>query len=141
MLLAMSNPKHPDKLFPMVVTEKLAETRAHYVGRLGFVATHDLPNYLQIRFGEDPLAPELAFLPHDTCASPPAFKGEGLVVSIPTADADAEHVRQKQAGVEVTSEPSDKPWGWRSFTSVDPNGVILDFFHVLADASGVDATG
>ena len=36
----------------------------------------------------------------------------------------------RDRGVTATSEPSLKPWGWRSFEVRDPNGVILDFFHV-----------
>ncbi len=47
----------------------------------------------------------------------------------------------KKRGAEQVQEPTDKPWGWRSFGAVDPNGVLLDFFHVTADSSGADATG
>ncbi len=43
------------------------------------------------------------------------------------------------SGGPITAEPSDKPWRWRSFLVTDPNGVMLDFFHPLADARVEDA--
>ena len=50
-----------------------------------------------------------------------------------------EHIEVKD--VEVTAELGDRPWGWRSFVARDPNGVYLDFFHVLEQAQAVNATG
>jgi uncharacterized glyoxalase superfamily protein PhnB len=55
------------------------------------------------------------------------------MVSVPVPDADEKHTALKQAGVDVLDAPSDKPWGWRSFLAQDPNGVVLDFFHVYKE--------
>ena len=33
----------------------------------------------------------------------------------------------------VAGAPTDKPWGWRSYFVSDPNGVVLDFFHVYKE--------
>jgi hypothetical protein len=47
----------------------------------------------------------------------------------------------KKKGADVRVGVLDKPWGWRSFVVRDPNGVLLDFFHVLDKSAVVDATG
>lgn len=134
---------NPNKLFPLVITENLAETRAFYTKTAGFEIVHDMEGYLQVRYGSED-GPELAFMAPDS-APPfgklPVFPGQGLLISIPTPDADETHATLKTRGAKVVSEPSDKPWGWRSFVTTDPNGVLLDFFHVASESSVVDATG
>lgn len=65
----------------------------------------------------------------------PTFGGHGVIVSIPTEDADAKYHELKVAGVEVLTPPEDKPWGWRSFVVTDPNRLLLDFFHVYREAA------
>lgn len=122
--------ENPNKLFPMFVTAKLAETKAFYVDKLGWKATYDKPYYLQVRSGELD-GPELAFMSPEVpgAASSPSFPGAGVVVSVPVEDADRHHDALCGRGVEPRTEPSLKPWGWRSYHVSDPNGVILDFFH------------
>ncbi|MEM7155417.1 MAG: VOC family protein [Myxococcota bacterium] len=135
---------NPNKLFPLVITDKLDETKAYYTGKAGFVVTFENDNYLQVRYGDDEARPELAFMrpSGDTPMGPTVpFGGQGLIVSVPTKDADDKHQAMRGHGAQILSEPSDKPWGWRSFTAVDPNGVILDFFHESAQSSIADATG
>lgn len=126
-------PKNPDKLFPLFLTDKLEETKAYYLESLGFTPVHDMPSYLQLRYGEGDGAPELCFMKTD--AHPDgikrrAYPGEGVIVSVPTADADEAYRRMGAAGAKLESEPANMPWGWRSFFARDPNGVVLDFFHV-----------
>lgn len=135
---------NPKKLFPLVITADLPRTRAFYLDQLGYDATFDGNGYLQIRFGADASAPELAFMAPDAApilGEQPIFAGRGLIVSIPTANADEHHRELTAKKVRVLGAPGDKPWGWRSYGVVDPNGVVLDFFHVLGDATDVDATG
>lgn len=135
---------NPNKLFPLVVTDKLEETRKFYVDQIGCELTVDMPEYVQVRFGSDASAPELAFM---TTGGAPAlsphapFAGEGLTISIPTESADKKHAQLAKKKVNVTAELADRPWGWRSFVARDPNGVYLDFFHVLEQSRPVDATG
>lgn len=135
---------NPTKLFPLIVTNKLAETRAYYVDTLGCEVVGEMDCYLQVRFGAEPGGPELSFMTPQggpSGGSPlPAFGGAGLIVSIPTENADERH-RALEKKIDVVAPPADKPWGWRSFNAADPNGVILDFFHVLDQAAVADATG
>lgn len=134
---------NPNKLFPLVITDKLAETKAYYTDKAGFTVTIDMDNYLQVQHGGKD-GPELCFM--RPCSEGPiapthAFEGRGLIVSIPTANADAKHEQLVERGAEIDHAPSDKPWGWRSFMARDPNGVRLDFFHVQAQSAVADATG
>lgn len=133
---------NPKKLFPLVVTDRLAETKAFYTEKAGFQIAFDMEHYLQVRYGDEE-GPELAFAKSDSEAlgKLPVFDGSGLMVSIPTKDADRKAREMQSHGVKLTSPPQTRPWGWRSFMTTDPNGVILDFFHVPAENAGADATG
>jgi predicted enzyme related to lactoylglutathione lyase len=133
---------NPKKLFPLVVTDRLAETKAFYVDKAGFKIQHDMDGYLQVIYG-DADGPELAFAASESevLGKMPRFGGEGIIVSIPTPDADRKAREMESRGVKLMGEPVTRPWGWRSFMTTDPNGVILDFFHVPADNAGANATG
>lgn len=129
----VSGMKNPNKLFPLFITPNLNDTKRYYTERAGFKVVFETDNYLQVAYGD---GPELCFMKPDAFPdgqARPAFDGNGVMVSIPTASADDKHTALKKAGAELLSEPSDKPWGWRSFMAVDPNGVVLDFFHVARE--------
>ena len=132
---------NPKKLFPMVVTEKLAETKQFYIDKADFEIVYEMPDYLQVRYGDES-GPELSFF-STTEDGPlgklPDFKGEGLMISIPTEDADRKALEMEGRGVKLVTRPTVKPWGWKSFLAQDPNGVLLDFFHVPAENAGQDA--
>lgn len=131
---------NPSKHFPLIITDKFAETKAFYTEALGCALTHDLDGYIQVRFGDAPEAPELAFAPPDSMpVDHGVFGGDGFVLSVPTQNADAHFERLRDKGVKIASEPSDKPWGWRSYALRDPNGLWLDFFHVAQETAAADA--
>jgi uncharacterized glyoxalase superfamily protein PhnB len=136
---------NPNKLFPLIFSDKLAETKAYYTETLGAQVTFEAESYLQVRFGDKDDDPELAFMVPQTLdllgGVLPRFPGQGLLVSIPTANADAAHATMTKKGADIRVGVLDKPWGWRSFVVRDPNGVLLDFFHALDKSAVVDATG
>jgi predicted enzyme related to lactoylglutathione lyase len=126
-------PQNPNKLFPLFVTKKLAETKRFYSELAGFTITHDLPNYLQVA-SAGPEGPELCFMNPDGFPGGgpwPEFAGAGVIMSIPVPNADAKHAALVKADLKPLAPPSDKPWGWRSFQVADPNGVVLDYFHTI----------
>lgn len=127
--------KNPNKLYPMILTARLEETKRYYVEVLGARIVFDLPTYLHVAFGEGD-GPELAFMKPDAFPdgqARPAFEGRGVLVSIPTSNADEYAAAIHGRGAEILAPVTDKPWGWRSFFTSDPNGVVLDFFHVYKD--------
>ena len=128
----MTKFKNPTQLFPMFVTPKLAETKQFYLAA-GFKVRFDMPHYLQVYY-EGGL--DLCFMKPDAPSAGKAysvFGGQGVVVSIPTRNADEKAAELKERRLPIVDEVEDKPWGWRSFHTVDPNGVILDFFHVYKE--------
>jgi catechol 2,3-dioxygenase-like lactoylglutathione lyase family enzyme len=126
---------NPKMLFPMIVTDKLAETKEFYVGKAGFRVSFDMDCYLAVQYGEGENAPSLSFVSQKGLQmyQEKPFGGEGLIVSIPTEDADQKARQLKAVGIEPLIEPATRPWGWHSFLVRDPNGILLDFFHVPAD--------
>lgn len=126
-------PQNPNKLFPLFLTSRFAETKRFYMDKLGFTLTFDRPVYLQVRSGDED-GPELCFMLPNAFpdgVTRPEFGGQGVIVSIPTPDADTKYRELLAKDIKPLTEPSDKPWGWRSFLVADPNGIVLDFFHVI----------
>lgn len=132
---------HPD-LVPMIVTADLSATRRFYVDDLNCTIVIEQEGYLQVRFGDEPDARELAFMaptpPEAPMGGEPVLSG-GLIVSVAVGDADKYRAVLADRGV-TAPEPTDKPWGWRSFVLRDPNRVVLDFFHAIAEDAAQDAT-
>ena len=131
---------HPD-MVPLIVTDALDAVRTFYADQLGATTTIEMDTYVQLRFGDTEHTRELAFMAPDPPGGPmaglPSFAG-GLIVSVSVDDADKYHDVLADRGVEA-DEATDKPWGWRSFTVTDPAGVIVDFFHEIANTAGQDA--
>ena len=126
--------ENPNKLFPMYITDKLEETRDFYL-KAGFSIRYDMPEYLQVFYGGQD-GQDLCFAaPHkaNNGQAYDVFAGKGALVSIPTPDADAKCKQLAEVGIKAVNPLEDKPWGWRSFHVADPNGVILDFFHVYKE--------
>lgn len=61
----------------------------------------------------------------------PAEAPRGVRVAIEVDDALALEARLRAAGVPITDPLADRPWGHRSFTAEDPNGLPLTFFTVI----------
>lgn len=137
-----ANLTNPQKLFPLILTDKIAETKAFYEDTAGFKVVWDSEMYLQVE-AQEPGAPHLCFMKTDAFPDGkvrPAFAGEGVIVSVPTKSADEKYTELEQRGAKLLSKPQDMPWGWRSFAAVDPNGLVLDFFHVYKEGDATEAS-
>lgn len=63
-------------------------------------------------------------------------KGEGFSLMLTTAqDVDAIAERIRNAGGTLASEPTDTPWGMRTFRLVDPDGFKLTISSLPAPQS------
>jgi catechol 2,3-dioxygenase-like lactoylglutathione lyase family enzyme len=130
----MPHLENPKQIYPMFISSDLAATKDFYL-KAGFVVRFDMPEYLQVAYGGDPNL-ELCFMaPHQGSNGKEygRFGGTGAVVSVPTKDADQKCAELSKKGISIENPLEDKPWGWRSFHVSDPNGVILDFFHVYKE--------
>jgi catechol 2,3-dioxygenase-like lactoylglutathione lyase family enzyme len=124
--------------YPVVVTDRLAECRDFYTGRLGFEVVFEATWFVYLRAsGDSPYG--IAFMAPDHPSRPPgpeAFAGEGLLLTLQVADAAAEFERLRQAGVTVDHPLSDEPWGQRRFGLYDPAGTWVDIVEQIEPESG-----
>ena len=54
------------------------------------------------------------------------------LVSVEVADIAAVHAVLAGAGIEIAQALADQPWGHRNFGVVDPTGMTVVFFQVIA---------
>ena len=54
---------------------------------------------------------------------------QGVFMCIQVWDIDQRFKRYKSLGLNFQQEITDQPWGHRSFSLVEPNGLILFFFQ------------
>ena len=123
-------------MYPMVATDKLAETRAFYV-RLGFVVVCEGDCYLHLHAPKAPHV-QLGFVRPGLSDQPSVFKGSfgggGVFYGLEVDDADAEYRRLTGLGLKVAFAPRDEAWGQRHFGVVDPNGIVVDIIQPIAVA-------
>jgi len=116
------------KLNAGVLTEKLAESKAFYTGKLGFGVTFENEFYLLLHTPNRQA--ELSFLlPHHPTQQPffqQPFNGKGIYLTIEVDDVDTIYDNLKNQGVEIKVELRDEPWGDRHFAIEDPNGIGID---------------
>jgi catechol 2,3-dioxygenase-like lactoylglutathione lyase family enzyme len=124
--------------YPVVVTDRLAECRDFYTGRLGFEVVFEATWFVYLRAsGDSPYG--IAFMAPDHPSRPPGpepFAGEGLLLTLQVADAAAEFERLRQDGVRVDHHLSDEPWGQRRFGLYDPAGTWVDVVEQIEPESG-----
>lgn len=114
------------KLNPGIVTRRLAESKAFYLG-LGFELVFENDWYVLLQLNGQ----ELAFMQPELGFQKPVFQREyagcGLWLTIELDDVDAAFEKAKASGVAIEFEPLDEPWGDRHFAVLDPNGIPVDF--------------
>lgn len=124
-------------LYPIVMTDRLAECRRFWVGQLGFDVLFEATWILVVASdGERRL---VAFMHPDHPSTPPhheRFGAEGLLLTLESDDVDSEHARLAGLGVEVVHGPRDEPWGQRRFLMRDPAGVWVDVVAQIAPEAG-----
>jgi catechol 2,3-dioxygenase-like lactoylglutathione lyase family enzyme len=54
-------------------------------------------------------------------------RGLGVAIGLGVDDLDSAYQYCRAAGCEITSEPTDEPWGDRVFECVDPFGYVWEF--------------
>ena len=54
-------------------------------------------------------------------------RARGFHIEIATSDLDLAYDHLREAGVEPLGPPKERPWGERTFESVDPDGNRIEF--------------
>jgi lactoylglutathione lyase len=114
-------------LFPILATRDMERTLGFYRDLLGGTVTYEFPGpdgkpaYVSLDFGGSSLG--VGFSPE------PIEGGRNRPMSlwVYTDDCDATVETLRGAGVEITEEPADQPWGERvaRVRDVDGNEVII----------------
>lgn len=120
--------------YPVLCTDRVAESRDFYVRLLGFAVTFEVDWYVSLR--RDP-AHELALVDHRHPTVPAAYRApvRGLLLNLEVTDVDAEWERLVvREGLRPELALRDEPFGQRHFIVADPNGVLIDVITEIPPA-------
>ncbi|WP_274561441.1 VOC family protein [Streptomyces spiramyceticus] len=82
-------------------------------------------------------AVNVIFLKRGVEVLPEGFRDQhaaGVIVAFTVDDLPAEYERLKGAGVDISMELREEPWGERLFQVTDPNGVIIQLVDWVTPA-------
>ncbi|MBE1574178.1 VOC family protein [Amycolatopsis roodepoortensis] len=116
--------------YPVLMTEKITETRDFYCDHFGFEPTFEADWYVSLKRG----AWELAVLAsgHETIPAGAGNPVQGLLLNFEVEDVDAEHRRLiVEAGLPEALSLRSEDFGQRHFIVADPNGVLIDVIQEI----------
>ncbi len=120
--------------YPVICTDRVAESRDFYVRLFGFEVTFEAEWYVSLRRDSYELA--LLDHTHPTLPEPYRRKAAGLLLNFEVADADAEWERLVVgAGLSPELPLRSEDFGQRHFIVADPNGVLIDVITPIAPSS------
>lgn len=108
----------PARTIPVLPSPDIAETRAFYRDRLGFVIGLEMDSYLIVRRNEM----EIHFWKSDDQKLP-----EVSSCYIRGGEVPALHAEFSKRGVEKLTEFTVRPWNMKEFYIHDPHGNLLRF--------------
>ena len=119
--------------YPVICTDRVAETRNFYTQLLGFEVTFEADWYVSLRRAGT--AYELAVLDHQHPTLPAAYRApvRGLLLNFEVDDVDAEWERLViREGLHPELALRDEAFGQRHFIVADPSGVLVDVITEIA---------
>jgi uncharacterized glyoxalase superfamily protein PhnB len=113
--------------YPVIMTEKVAETAAFYTRHFRFTALFEADWYVHLQSVEDPSV-NLAVLDfrHETVPEKARRPVSGLILNFEVEDPDAIYAEAVKAGLPILTSLRDEVFGQRHFITEDPNGVLID---------------
>ncbi|MBC8161020.1 MAG: VOC family protein [Roseiflexaceae bacterium] len=118
----------PTSIYPVICTDRIAETAAFYVQHFGFTITFEADWYVSMRHSTAS-SYELAVLDYTHASVPDLGQHAvaGLLLNFEVEDVDTEYERLiKGARLPVLLDIRSEAWGQRHFITADPNGVLID---------------
>ncbi len=122
---------HCKRLVPLITVDDLGASVEFFIDRLGFCVSFRSEGFVSLRHPTSDL--QLGFV--RPLADEVAYGGEGLTYGLEVDDVDLEYRRFAATGVDTDGPPRDNPWGDRSFTVVDPNGIALHIHQPIEPAA------
>ncbi|MEV4103926.1 VOC family protein [Nonomuraea sp. NPDC049649] len=119
--------------YPVICTDKVAESRDFYVRLFGFEVTFEADWYVSLRRGPY----ELALLDHTHPTLPESYRDRaaGLLLNFEVGDADAEWERLVEGeGLKPELPLRSEDFGQRHFIVTGPGGVLIDVIQPIEPA-------
>lgn len=120
---------HIHSSYPVIMTDRVAETAGFYQRYFGFHIVFDAGWYVSLKQESGERSWELAVLRHDHETVPPSFRKpvQGILLNFEVGDATAEYERLvKDEALETVLHLRDEAFGQRHFMVVDPAGNLVD---------------
>ncbi|KAH6673878.1 glyoxalase family protein [Verticillium dahliae] len=120
------------KSSPLSSRTSIAATAAFYTEELGFTLAGTESDGGEAYFCSVHAGPKAAANIYFFRASPEDCKPGAVMIAVGTAEVDSfyAYLRGRPA-VKVVEEIEDKPWEYRQFSILDPDGNRLTFFRFL----------
>ncbi|WP_026314081.1 VOC family protein [Actinomadura flavalba] len=128
-------------LYPVIATDRVAETAAFYTDLFGFETTFAADWYVSLRRTEAPHQ-ELAILRYDHPTVPEGFRRRvsGVLLNFEVDDVDAQWSRLvERAGLEAHLAIRTEEFGQRHFIVSDPAGTLIDVITEVPPGDGYAA--
>ncbi len=115
------------QFYPVIMTDRVAETAGFYVDHFRFTPMFDSDWYVHLQSRDDSRV-NIAVLRGDHETIPETGRGQvsGLLINFEVDDVDAEYRRAEAAGLPILLALRDEPFGQRHFITRDPSGVLVD---------------
>jgi uncharacterized glyoxalase superfamily protein PhnB len=99
---------------------------------LRFTGDEGYVNHAEMRLGEG-----IVYIgdPGEQYRNPRQVGHETVGVHVSVDDVDAHFERARAAGAEIRDEPSDKPYGERSYAARDPEGHLWFFSQTIREVA------
>lgn len=124
----------PSSFYPVILTERVAETAVFYVEHFGFEKVFEADWYVSLKLAGAEQSFELAVLDATHATIPNGYNRnvQGLILNFEVEDVDAEYerlVRRSKLPLQLDIRSED--FGQRHFIVSDPNGVLIDVITVI----------
>ena len=121
--------------YPLIVTDRLAETRDFYVERLGMEVAFELDWVVFVSHPAGASRAGVCFmaagLEHQIPEHRAPYTGTSMILTFQVENARSELEALRAKGIEPDVDIKDEPWGQRHFMMRDPTGVWVDIVEQI----------
>ncbi len=119
--------------YPVLLTDKIAETAAFYCDHFGFAKTFEADWYVSLTSKGQPVY-QLALLQpgHASIPEPLTQPTANLILNFECENVDIVYQQLIiEKNLSCLLELRDEPWGQRHFITRDPNGILIDVIEII----------
>jgi catechol 2,3-dioxygenase-like lactoylglutathione lyase family enzyme len=126
-------------VYSVFITKDLKASTKFYADWFGFTPVFESTFFVLMSTpGERPVS--VGFLSEVHPSSPPSAPAlnakAGVFLTLQTSNARSDYDKLKSAGLKISYELKDEPWGQRRFGVIDPNGMYIDIVEQIEPVPG-----